>query len=483
MKSFISVLSLLFICACASDVLEDPSTPEWPSSSIDDQVVPPSTIQPVDCGFTYRAEFGTSTQLGSDGETQRDRYVAPVIEEVYPAYYPEPLPPYLWTRSLWYSTDGLTMPGYSDNMPLFPRARPWESATRCYETTDGAKHLTQAEAFAMYVEMAEKTTGVTVDIRPGVRTVLGFRGAYPGTFEWNGNAPNQFNDTLVLLWKDKNSGAPNVLEFPVNTDTGAVYFGQDSSSSLRPNRRYTYTNGWHRTYNAPQMKEWGYRVANDSNGNGHWDRDRNGWLDEGPLDYERSGYAHNIHMASVNGPLGSASIENWSAGCQVIPGSENWEAFIGNYWSKSGDETQYFLIDTRDIDHRLWRSCTPDGSHECPYEITDFPFKASGDTRVDGVDAFDTYNCSDADERGNEVVYFFTVDQSGTLVADVHSLDGADIDIYLLDGDDPDACLTRGHIDFEYSLTPGRYFIVADSWSDNEKVYEGKYELTLYFDE
>ena len=481
MKCFFIALPVLLLSGCAADILDASSVPEWPTDPVSELVEPPNSIEPVECGFNYRAAFGTTTQLETESRDAWWSFSPQIVDEVYATHFPEPLPSYVWTRSSWFSTDGLTMPGYSDDMPLFPRARAWDSNTRCYETTDGAKELTEPQAYAMYIDMAEKTTGVAVDTREGVRTVLGFRGAYPGTFQWNGNTPNQFNDTLVLLWIDISTKAPRVLEFPVNTDTGARYFGQDSSSSLRPNRRYTYRNGWHRSYNAPQMVDWGYRVANDSNGNGHWDRDRNGWRNGGALDYERSGYAHNIHMASVNGPLGTATIDEWSAGCQVIPGTENWDAFIGNYWTQAETETQYFLMDVRDIDHRVWRDCTSNGSHDCPYEIDEFPFQDTGDTRTEGVRSFDSYNCSEADERGHEVVYLFTVDTPGTLYVDVQSFDGADIDVHLLDGDDPNACLDRGHIDFSYSITPGRYFIVADSWGDTNEVYEGMYELNIDF--
>ena len=371
------------------------------------------------------------------------------------------------------------MPGYTDNMPLFERAASWATMNRCYETPNGARFLTESEAYTLYVEMAELTTGVEVDTRDGVRTVIGIRGAYPGTFQWHGNTPNQFNDTLILIWQE--DATPHVREFPVNTDTGAVYFGYHSASSLRPNRRYNYINGWHRSYNAPQMYEWSYRVADDSNGNGHWDRTRNGWYSGGAIDHERPGGAHNIHMASVDGPLGEAKIENWSAGCQVIPGSENWIEFLGNAWTNDGDDLNYFLLDSRDIDHRVWKDCEPDGSHECPYEITRFPATISGDTSVEGTSEFDEYDCSTADESGHELVYFFTVDRSGDLTATIDCDAGVDIDIHLLDGDDSNACLSRGHTELRYDLTPGRYYIVADTWVDGNEEQAGAFTLNLEF--
>ena len=188
-------------------------------------------------------------------------------------------------------------------------------------------------------------------------------------------------------------------------------------------------------------------------------------------------------MGSVDAPLGTAAINNWSAGCQVIPGMANWTEFITNAWTNEGDSVNYFLVDVRDIDHRVFFGCTPDGSHSCPYEISSFPYTHSDDTSLSPVSAFDLYNCSVADESGPEVVYFFTVDESGTLSVSVDDVEGDDIDVdvHLLDADDPDACLDRAHISFSTSIGPGRYFIVADTYVSQGQELSGNYTLTVDF--
>lgn len=376
------------------------------------------------------------------------------------------------------------MPNYTDNMPLFPRAGEWTSETRCYELPSGAVLLTQPEAYDLYRDIAELTTGVAVDVTTGARTVLGLRGAYPGTFEHHGNRPDRFNDTLVLLWIDEN-GDPNVREFPVNTDTGAYDFGVDSSSSLRMNRRYHYINGWHNTYNALHINEMvSYLVRDDTNNNGYWDSDRNGWLPPlGELDYERTGSGHNIHMGSKDAPLGTAAVNVWSAGCQVIPGMANWTEFIYNAWTAMDDTLNYFLVDARDIDPRVWAPCTPDGTHDCPYLIDGFPFVHAADTSTVTTREFDLYSCSTVDEGGPEVVYLLTVDVAGTLSVAVDDVDGdaVDIDVHLLDADDPDSCMDRAHISFDRTIGPGRYFIVADTYVEGGTELSGPYTLTVDF--
>jgi hypothetical protein len=375
----------------------------------------------------------------------------------------------------------VVLPVYDDDMPVFARGLEWTDELRCYELPTGARLLTEPQAYELYREIAEQTTGVPLDTATDVRTVLGLRGAYPGTFAWHGNTPNKFNDTLVLLWID-GDGFEHVREFPVHTDVGEHYFGFESSSHLRPNRRYFYVNGWHGSYNALSIDDWGYRVRNDTNANGHWDDDRNGWLPPAGDDYFRGGSGHNIHMGSVDGPLGDALVDVWSAGCQVIPGMANWTEFILNAWTDEGDPVGYHLVDVRDIHPPVWWPCEPDGSHECPFEIDGLPFSADGDTAADGYDEFDVYNCSTADESGPEIVWVLPLDDEGTLTVTVTCTEPVDIDVHLLEGDDANACLARGHEFLTYDITPGRYLIVADTFVDGADELAGEFEITVTLD-
>lgn len=393
----------------------------------------------------------------------------------------EPPPPHTFELESWRDVDpeDITMPGYDDDMPLFERAGDWTEPTRCFETPAGVQLLTEDQAYDLYRDIAEKTTGVSMNTAVDFRTVVGLRGSYPGQIAWHGNQPNRFNDTLVLLWIDS-AGAKRVREFPVNTDTGAYDFGYHNSSSLRPNRRYRYVNGWHNTYNALHIDETAYRVRDDANKNAHWDSDRNGWLPPaGTEDHDRTGSGHNIHMGELDAPLGTAPVNRWSAGCQVIPGMANWTAFITRAWTQMGDKVDYFLVDTRDIPHDVWSPCTPDGSHACPLRIDSLPFSDTRDTAAQGSEQFDVYNCADADESGPEIVYVLHVDTVGTLEVSVTCQAPVDIDVHLLDGDDANACLARAHESFTYDITPGRYLIVADSFVEGGTALSGSYTLNV----
>jgi hypothetical protein len=441
------------------------------------------------CGFSYEAQFGLAAArtppptAGTTTGSAPSAGEAPTLDEATPdgrIAYADPLPTDTWGVTA-VNGDDVYLPNYHDSMPLFDRSIPWTDDTRCYELPEGALFLTEPEAFLLYKAIAERTTGVPMDTTLGVRTVVGIRGAFPGTFDWNGNDPDRFNDTLVLLWTDVTG--PHVREFPVTTDTGAYNFGTRASSSLRANRRYTHEGGWHRgAYEALTIAEYGYRTLDDTNKNGYLDNARNGWLPPNTgRDYERTGGGHNIHVGSVNGPLGSAKIRNWSAGCQVIPGMANWTTFITEAWPGNGKDLQYFLVDVRDIDHSAFsEECIPDGTLDCPYVVDSLPYTDSGDTRTIPQRALEGYSCSSANEAGPEVVYLLLNDSTGDLSISVEDDDGADIDVYLLDADDPLACLDRDDTEVIYDLTPGRYFIVADTYVRSDTGEQaGEYTLTI----
>ena len=434
------------------------------------------------CHFDYDEQFGYSSLMGGSKTAPTG-----TIENTEPPGWTAHIePPAPGTYTIPAKKGGgkadLVLPNYDDDMPLFERGMDWSQETRCYELPYGAHLRTQEQAYDMYREIAEQTTGIPMDTGAEVRTVVGIRGAYPGTFQWHDNTPDFFNDTLVLLWVDA-GGQKHVREFAVHTDVGDYSFGFESSSSLRPNRRYHYINGWHGStpYNALHIDEIYYRVRDDINNNGHWDDDRNGWLPPAGDDYFRPGSGHNIHMGSVDAPLGSANVSVWSAGCQVIPGMASWIEFINAAWTNEGDHVDYFLVDVRDIHPAVWYPCEPDGTHECPFEI-DLPANETGDTSLALSDDFDLYNCSTVDESGNEIVYVFTTDDEGTLNVTVDCDTPVDIDIHLLEGDDPNACLARGHESFTYDITPGRYLITADTFVDGADEFEGEFALAVWID-
>jgi hypothetical protein len=182
-------------------------------------------------------------------------------------------------------------------------------------------------------------------------------------------------------------------------------------------------------------------------------------------------------MGSVDGPLGSAAVDVWSAGCQVIPGIANWTAFITKAWTEMNAKVDYFLVDTRDIPSDVWAPCTPDGSHACPFRIESLPFSDTRDTAAGGEATFDTYSCSTADESGPEIVYELHVDTEATLQVSVDCQAPVDIDVHLLDGDDPNACLARDDASIAYDITPGRYLIVADTFVEGGVALSGTYTL------
>lgn len=506
----------LLTISCGEDnVVELPAEPTlkayteklnlpWAATTHTDSETNPDTSEQVSttgglavdgCNFNYDFTYSIDESWQEPGpQSENANTQVPNQDSIDAIAHLEPLPETTWqfpflrnsgltTKEV--SVDSLTMPGYADSMPLFERSMAWDNETRCYELPTGAELLTEEQAYNMYAQIIQKMLWFELNQTPEFRTVIGLRGTHPGIFDWNGNLPDRFNDTTVLLWRDFD-GTPHVREFPINTDTGAVDFGYHSSSSLKPNRHYSYLNGWHRSYNALRMNEYGYTVRDDANKNGHWDGDRNGWQSGGTADHDREGSAHNIHMAAKNPPLDTAAVQNWSAGCQVIPGVANWTQFITNAWTATNDPVDYFLVDVRDIPDSMWTPCTEQsGSHACPFQIREFPFTHTSNTNLSTDNHVNRYNCSAADESGPEMVYVVNLKEPGTLnvAVSVDDESSIDPDVHLLWGDDSNACLARGHHSFSQWVSPGRYVIVVDTWVDETgTVLSGSYDLSITFD-
>lgn len=234
----------------------------------------------------------------------------------------------------------------------------------------------------------EKITAHQFEVKrsrfPGSPTnpiVVGIRGQYPGKLKFNGNAKDQFNDTLVLLYQNAN-GQKYVREFPTTTDPGLVDWEPDSSSFLyptpsvtlsaqydqaqssleadsdkavKPSKKfpyYYYRKGLHRgAYHALTMASLNYRVHEHRNGE--------------PT-YTRIGSAHNIHAARGSGSIEfenpAAHVANNSAGCQAIYGQQNYYAWVRAVYSLSQQKiTDYFLFDGKEVEQMTGISATKEG--------------------------------------------------------------------------------------------------------------------------
>jgi hypothetical protein len=164
-------------------------------------------------------------------------------------------------------------------------------------------------------------------------------------------------------------------------------------------------------------------------------------------------------MAAIETSIGTEPIGSWSGGCQAIAGQKNWTEFITNAWTRENDPVDYFLVDARDIDPRVWSACVPDGSHECPLGVDALPFEHSALAAETGGSRFTEYNCRpQAAMPGPEVIYRFTTDASGTVSVTVEGPG----DAFLLDGNDPRACIAWHEGALVSEIVPGRYLVVVD---------------------
>lgn len=127
------------------------------------------------------------------------------------------------------------------------------------------------------------------------------------------------------------------------------------------------------------------------------------------------------------------------------------------------------------------------GTKANPYIIATNHYVADH-TSIGGEDTWQVYSCATGlPQEGPERVYQFTVlsNTNVTVTVDHTSYPTKDIDIHLLSALNTSSCLARADWTFTYSLTPGTYYISADSYGtgsagDNRAT---NYTIIVKFDE
>lgn len=121
------------------------------------------------------------------------------------------------------------------------------------------------------------------------------------------------------------------------------------------------------------------------------------------------------------------------------------------------------------------------GTQADPFVVDELPFTHHGDTTgaealVDGWPACD----SGQDESGGEVYYRFELSETTALRIMAFSREGADIDVHLLSGDDPESCEARHDKILQETLGTGTWTLALDSFTPGSGVpAEGGYLLVV----
>jgi len=116
-----------------------------------------------------------------------------------------------------------------------------------------------------------------------------------------------------------------------------------------------------------------------------------------------------------------------------------------------------------------------------PDRIDSFPAVISGDTSDSARDSFDSYSCSPStNESGPEDVYEIVISEAGFLRVEVDDGGTVDIDLHLLGSLDASSCLDRDDEFIRFAVTPGTYWLVADSYqSDLWGARDGPYTMRI----
>lgn len=108
-----------------------------------------------------------------------------------------------------------------------------------------------------------------------------------------------------------------------------------------------------------------------------------------------------------------------------------------------------------------------------------FTYSDTRDTSQASSDHFDSYPPNELDESGPEYIYIFSVDREVRVNAFFGSAepDGVDVDLHLLSSLDPLVLIDRGHTSTGATLQAGTYFLILDTYVEDQVEFPGPYDL------
>ena len=188
-----------------------------------------------------------------------------------------------------------------------------------------------------------------------------------------------------------------------------------------------------------------------------------------------------VHLLSDRDPASCLIRDNVALSWPVTPGTywivtDTWVNAEGQALAGPYILDVSFVSDTADE--------APYGSLGNPIIVDGFPFSDSRDTASEVSDFFDSYSCAiDTDESGPEIIYALNPQFPGLLSVSVSDDSGVDVDVHLLSALNPNACVARNDVGFSEHLEPGLWYVVVDSWVDEDGVaWPGPYTLDISFE-
>jgi hypothetical protein len=186
-----------------------------------------------------------------------------------------------------------------------------------------------------------KRKGYKIFTRPYELNIIGIRN--------DSVEPNKFDDTINVLFKDKNGKWQGYI-FPATTDPGTYWLKNPSNVSgtaLLKEGQYidAYQIGLHQKSYQALVQRGEVTVIRDY--------DRDAFLDFKNGVEEKGFFGINIHRAGLSD---TTKVDKWSAGCQVIQYSGDFDIFMAlaeRHSNLYGNKFTYTLIDKRSYNRSI----------------------------------------------------------------------------------------------------------------------------------
>lgn len=176
-----------------------------------------------------------------------------------------------------------------------------------------------------------RNKGYKIFEEPWVLNIVGIRNAVSAT---QSNITDIFDDHMVVFYKTEKNGSWQHKTFAITTDPGKYYtsggfkdFGQSGVAILKPGQYAAWKFGSHHKTDALIQMAGQVTVYRDGNRDQIYNTTPENLKSKAAGETATGFFGINIHSSVTSGL--STIIYNWSAGCQVFKGGNEWSTFIG----------------------------------------------------------------------------------------------------------------------------------------------------------
>lgn len=196
---------------------------------------------------------------------------------------------------------------------------------------------------------------------------------------------------------------------------------------------------------------------------------------------EPAGTDIDLHLLTSIQPMNLVERAHYSLAARLIPGT--YFLVMDTYVDAGGERCGFYDLNVTiaplpavTVDGILALGGEPGTPLQLPYW-----YQETNDTGLSGLSDFDNYPPDTLNMSGPEVIYQFTLDRPARVAAVLETPEpwGVDVDVHLLSSLSPPVLVDRGDRSAYAVLPQGTWYLVMDTYVENQQVLSGPYRFSL----